>query len=443
MGTTRRVGRPAVRLACTVVVSLLAFGAVLVRVGTLQTVDAARYTALGESQRVRSVVLPAERGTIFDRNGAELALTVPKQTIWADPRLIADPARAAALLTPILGGDPAALTDRLARDADFVYVARQIDDMAAQRVAGLHLDGVFLIEEPGRASPSGELARSILGRVDIDNIGVSGIEGSYDARLTGVPGRLVRERDGEGRTIPVGRQSVEPALPGDDLVLTIDRSLQFATEQALLRQVMAVGARGARAILMDPNTGDVFAMANVVIDSETGQPIVSSANEAVTSVFEPGSVNKVITAAAAIEEGLVNPDTVLQVPDRLQVADHLFSDHDPHAVTSWSVRDIVTRSSNIGTIMMAQMLGKDRIDEYLRRFGLGTRTALDFPGESAGLMLDPNDWSGHIDRQHPDRPGHLSDGAADARGLQRDRERRLLRRSSPRRRDHRRGWQSP
>jgi cell division protein FtsI (penicillin-binding protein 3) len=375
-------------------VSLLAFGAVLVRVGTLQTVDAARYTALGESQRVRSVVLPAERGTIFDRNGAELALTVPKQTIWADPRLIADPARAAGLLTPILGGDPAALTDRLARDADFVYVARQIDDMSAQRVAGLHLDGVFLIEEPGRASPSGELARSILGRVDIDNIGVSGIEGSYDARLTGVPGRLVRERDGEGRTIPVGRQSVEPALPGDDLVLTIDRSLQFATEQALLRQVMAVGARGARAILMDPNTGDVFAMANVVIDSETGQPIVSSANEAVTSVFEPGSVNKVITAAAAIEESLVNPDTVLQVPDRLQVADHLFSDHDPHAVTSWSVRDIVTRSSNIGTIMMAQMLGKDRIDEYLRRFGLGTRTALDFPGESAGLMLDPNDWSG-------------------------------------------------
>ena len=374
--------------------SVLAFGAVLVRVGTLQTVGAARYTALGESQRVRSVVLPAERGTIFDRNGAELALTVPKQTIWADPRLIADPARAAALLTPILGGDPAALTDRLARDADFVYVARQIDDMSAQRVAGLHLDGVFLIEEPGRASPSGELARSILGRVDIDNIGVSGIEGSYDARLTGVPGRLVRERDGEGRTIPVGRQSVEPAQPGDDLVLTIDRSLQFATEQALLRQVMAVGARGARAILMDPHTGDVFAMANVVIDSETGQPIVSSANEAVTSVFEPGSVNKVITAAAAIEEGLVNPDTVLQVPDRLQVSDHLFSDHDPHAVASWSVRDIVTRSSNIGTIMMAQMLGKDRIDDYLRRFGLGTRTALDFPGESAGLMLDPKDWSG-------------------------------------------------
>ncbi len=360
----------------------------------LQTVDAARYTALGESQRVRAVVLPAERGTIFDRNGAELALTVPKKTVWADPRLVTDPTRAASMLAPILGTDPVALATRLSRQADFVYVARQIDDSAAQRVAGLHLSGVFLIDEPGRVSPSGELARSIVGRVDIDSKGVSGVEGEYDARLAGVPGRLVRERDAEGRTIPVGRQSVEPAQPGDDVVLTLDRSLQFATEQALLRGVVAAGARGARAIIQDPRTGDVLAMANVDVDPATGQPVVSSANDALTSVFEPGSVNKVITASAAIEEGLVNPDTVLQVPDQLQVSDHLFSDHDPHAVASWSVTDIVTRSSNIGTIMIAQMLGKDRIDEYLRKFGLGEKTALDFPGESAGLMLDLKDWSG-------------------------------------------------
>jgi cell division protein FtsI (penicillin-binding protein 3) len=373
---------------------VFAFGAVVVRVGMLQTVDAARYTALGESQRVRAVVLPAERGTIFDRNGAELALTVPKKTVWADPRLVTDPPQAASLLAPILGTDPAALAARLGRTADFVYVARQIDDSSAQRVAGLHLPGVFLIDEPGRVSPSGELARSIVGRVDIDSQGVSGVEGEYDERLAGVPGRLVRERDAQGRTIPVGRQSVEPAQPGDDVVLTIDRSLQFATEQALLRQVAAVGARGARAIIQDPRTGDVLAMANVDIDPDTGQPVVSSANEALTAVFEPGSVNKVITASAAIEEGLVNPDTVLQVPDRLQVSDHLFSDHDPHAVARWSVTDIVTRSSNIGTIMIAQMLGKDRIDEYLRRFGLGDKTALEFPGESSGLMLDPKDWSG-------------------------------------------------
>ena len=373
---------------------MFAFGAVVVRVGMLQTVDAARYTALGESQRVRAVVLPAERGTIFDRNGAELALTVPKKTVWADPRLVTDPPQAASLLAPILGTDPAALAARLGRTADFVYVARQIDDSSAQRVAGLHLPGVFLIDEPGRVSPSGELARSIVGRVDIDSQGVSGVEGEYDERLAGVPGRLVRERDAQGRTIPVGRQSVEPAQPGDDVVLTIDRSLQFATEQALLRQVAAVGARGARAIIQDPRTGDVLAMANVDIDPDTGQPVVSSANEALTAVFEPGSVNKVITASAAIEEGLVNPDTVLQVPDRLQVSDHLFSDHDPHPVASWSVTDIVTRSSNIGTIMIAQMLGKDRIDEYLRRFGLGDKTALEFPGESSGLMLDPKDWSG-------------------------------------------------
>ncbi len=159
-------------------------------------------------------MLPAERGTIFDRNGAELALTVPKKTVWADPRLVADPGKAAGLLAPILGADAAALATRLSRPADFVYVARQIDDTEAQRIAGLHLSGVFLIDEPGRESPSGELARSIVGRVDIDNKGVSGVEGEYDERLAGVPGQLVRERDAQGHTIPVGRQSIEPRDAG-------------------------------------------------------------------------------------------------------------------------------------------------------------------------------------------------------------------------------------
>ena len=252
---------------------------------------------------------------------------------------------------------------------------------------------MFLIDEPGRVSPSGELARSIVGRVDIDSQGVSGVEGEYDERLAGVPGRLVLERDAQGRTIPVGRQSVEPAQPGDDLVLTIDRSLQFETEQALLRQVAAVGARGARR--SSRTRGRAMCSRWRTWTSTRHRPaVVSSANEALTAVFEPGSVNKVITASAALEEGLVNPDTVLQVPDRLQVSDHLFSDHDPHPVASWSVTDIVTTSSNIGTIMIAQKLGKDRIDEYLRRFGFGDKTALDFPGESSGLMLDPKDWSG-------------------------------------------------
>ena len=295
----------------------------------------------------------------------------------------------------------------------------------AQRVAGLHLAGVFLIDEPGRASPSGELARSIVGRVDIDNKGVSGVEGEYDERLAGVPGQLVRERDAAGPHDP-GRTTEHRAraTPGDDVVLTIDRSLQFATEQALLRQVAAVGARGARAIIQDPRTGDMLAMANVDVDPKTGQPVVSSANEALTTVFEPGSVNKVITAAAAIEEGLVNPDTVLQVPDHLQVSDHLFSDHDPHAVASWSVTDIVTRSSNIGTIMIAQMLGKDRIDEYLRKFGLGEQDRARLPGRVGGPHARPEGLVGHVDRHHPDRAGHLGDRAADARGLQRDRQRR-------------------
>ena len=268
---------------------------------------------------------------------------------------------------------------------------------------------------------------------------MSGVEGEYDERLAGVPGQLVRERDAQGHTIPVGRQSIEPATPGDDVVLTIDRSLPVrhragpaATGDRSRRK------RGARAIIQDPRTGDVLAMANVDVDPKTGQPVVSSANEALTAVFEPGSVNKVITVAGAIEEGLVNPDTVLQVPDHLQVSDHLFTDHDPHPAASWTVTDIVTRSSNIGTIMIAQMLGKQRIDEYLRRFGLGDKTALGLPWRVGGLHARPEGLVGNVDRQHPDRAGHLGDRDADARGVQRHRQRRQVRRASARRRHDRR-----
>jgi cell division protein FtsI (penicillin-binding protein 3) len=145
---------------------------------------------------------------------------------------------------------------------------------------------------------------------------------------------------------------------------------------------------------MRPDTGEILAMANVAKDDETGEIRPSGANMAVTSVFEPGSVNKVITVAGALEEGIVNPDTAYQVPDHLQVSVHRFSDHDPHPVTQWSVTDIMQHSSNVGTIMIAQQLGKDRIDQYLRKFGFGEKTGLGFPGEPRGLLLDPADWAG-------------------------------------------------
>lgn len=394
----RRPGRPHRRVTVMVVVGALGLCAVGVRLVQLQVLDAARYQALGLSQRVRTAVLPADRGAIYDRNGAELVLSVPRRTIWADPGQVYDPMGYANALAPLLGIAPEQVTtlaERLGREgSQFVYVARKVDDATADAVKALDLPGIGFLDESARLPTSDDLARSVLGRVDIDSKGISGVELAFDSILAGTPGELLSERDQRGRTIPVGEHRLVPAEPGDGLVLTIDRGLQFAVEQTLVREVSALGAKGAMAIVMDPSTGDILTMANVVQPEEGGPPVPASANKAVTDAFEPGSVNKVITASAAIEEGLVQPGTVLTVPDRLQVYDHTFSDHDPHPPTDWTVDEVLTLSSNIGAIKLAQMLGKARLDDYLRAFGLGERTALGFPGESSGILPEVPDWSG-------------------------------------------------
>lgn len=379
----------------------LAFMTISWRLVDVQALSAERYAELGREQRVREVELAAERGAIFDRDGNELALSVPQQTVWADPRVVADPAAYARQLAPLLGagGDVAALEQRLLerlskRDAAFVYLQRKVDDDVAGKVEALGLPGVSFVPESKRHYPS-DLAASVIGLVGTDNEGLGGLELSYDELLAGKPGELVVERDPQGREIPQGLRRYTPPTPGSDLVLTIDHGLQFEAERALTEAVNEFGALGGMAIVVDVPSGDIVAMANVTAGHDgarTGPDPHTERNRAITDVYEPGSTNKVITVAGAIEEGLVNPDTTFTVPDHLQVADHLFTDHDPHPTEAWRVRDILAQSSNVGTIMIGKMLGKHRIDSYLRAFGFGAETGLDFPGESAGLLLDPDDW---------------------------------------------------
>jgi cell division protein FtsI (penicillin-binding protein 3) len=371
-------------------VLLLAFGVVAVRLVQVQALGGDRYTAFGASQRFQDIVLPADRGSIFDRNGNDLAVSIPQRTVWADPSLVEDPAATAQQLGTLLDLDPAAVakvTTRLAGDKRFAYVARRVPDAQADAVAAAKLPGVFLLEEPTRFAPSGDLARSVLGSVGDDNEGLSGLELQFDDVLTGEPGEQLIEKDPDGRTFPGGRKELEPAQRGDDLVLTIDRAMQFETERALAAQIEAKGGKGGTAIVTRPDTGEVLALANLRRDPDSGQVVASSSNTAVVASYEPGSVNKLITVAGALEEGLVSPSTQLVVPDRLQVGDHEFSDHDPHPTQSYTVTRILTESSNIGTIKIAQQLGKDRLDEYLRRFGFGQKTSLGFPGEAAGILL--------------------------------------------------------
>ena len=260
-----------------------------------------------------------------------------------------------------------------------------MDDKVAAAVAHLHLPGVSFVDEPKRFAPAGDLARSVLGGVDVDNKGLFGLERQYDSALRGTAGELVVEKDPGGRTIPGGDVQRVPAQRGNDLVLTLDRSMQYETERALAAQIIAKGAKGGTAIVSRPATGEILAMANFTTDPATGQIVATGNNMGATALYEPGSVNKVITVAAALEKKLVGPDTELTVPDSMTVGDHLYKDHDPHPTESYSVTRILTESSNIGTIKLAQMVGKDDFDTYLRSFGLGQRTALDFPNEAAGV----------------------------------------------------------
>ncbi|MGH9261154.1 MAG: peptidoglycan D,D-transpeptidase FtsI family protein, partial [Acidimicrobiales bacterium] len=246
-------------------------------------------------------------------------------------------------------------------------------------------------QEQARFNPSGDLARALIGHVGVDNDGVSGIEQTYEEQLSGEPGHLVVERDLAGRTIPAGRHQIDPALPGDDLILTIDRNLQYAVENILSQQVGATGAKGGTAIVTNPQTGEVLALANEETDPATGVVGNTTKNVAVTDNYEPGSVNKVITLAAALEEGLVTPDQVIEVPSSLQVADHTYNDSHPGSLT---VTEVLSKSSNVGTIKIAQELGQERLHEYLGRFGFGRPTGLDLPHEVSGSVPDLDDWSG-------------------------------------------------
>ena len=374
---------------------ILLFLVVVGRLAQLQLINGQKYAAFGASQRVRPVVLPAERGSVFDREGADLALSVPQHTVWADPRLVSDPQREADALAPLLGIDRNVLLRALTTpEKAFVYLARQVDDATTQKVKDLKLDGISFLAESKRFNPSGELARSVLGSVNLDNAGRAGLEQQYDGTLTGTAGELVLEQDPNGRTIAEGEHHLTPAQPGDDLVLTIDTAMQFEVERALSDQIIKMGAKGGIAIVSDPKTGEILAMATMDRPEDNGPPVASSNNKAVTAAFEPGSASKVITMASALEEHVVQPDSTLVVPDHLKVADGVFSDHDPHPTETMSLTDILANSSNIGTIMLGQKLGAEKIDEYQRKFGFGSSTALNFPNESQGLMLNLPNWSG-------------------------------------------------
>jgi cell division protein FtsI (penicillin-binding protein 3) len=357
----------------------------------LQVLEPERYLEHGASQRTFSQSLAADRGVIYDRNGVELAMSKPASSVFVDPELIDDPVASARAVAPILGLDPLDVEAKMRGEGRFAYLARKVDDATAEKITVLGLPGVALLEESVRHHPSGDLARSIIGSVDVDNSGLSGIEQLYGETLTGTPGQLVFERNPSGRTIPVGEHQMVPAVKGQDIMLTLDRALQFETERLLSDQVAKSKANGGIALVTRPSTGEILAMANVVADPESGAVVPGTNNAALTTAYEPGSVMKMVTISAAIEAGVVTPDTVFDVPSTLQIADGTFGDDHPIGGEA-DIRTILAKSSNVGTIKTAQKLGRQGLYDALVGFGFGQSTSIGFPNEQTGHVPAPTDW---------------------------------------------------
>jgi cell division protein FtsI (penicillin-binding protein 3) len=405
---TFRAGDTRRRLVAVFVISVLLFVAVVARVAFLQTAGSDSLVAAGKAQRVSEAILHATRGTIFARDGGELVMSVPSSTLIANPKLVTDPTAVSALLGTMLQlttqKQQALLAAFTAKDRSFVYIARQIDDDVANSVMALNISGIDVVREDKRIMPSGEVGRSLLGRTDIDGIGTAGLEKLYNAELTGVDGERVREHDAKGRSIPGSGATTTEPVPGDDLVLTLDRSLQFQVEQALVARVTELSAKGGAVVVMDTSTGEIYAVANVS-RGDDGVVAVTSANIAAVEPFEPGSVAKVFSLSAVVDTGVATPDTVIEVPgqivyDRGTTWEHTINDAEPHNKQPMSLRDIIVHSSNIGTLLLTDEVGTERFGSYLEAFGFGQRTALNFPDESAGIFTPAAEWEGTEKQSH-------------------------------------------
>ena len=385
------------------VIAAVLFLAVLARVTLLQTVQADALRVAGKSQRTTQQLLKAHRGTIFDRNGADLALSVPARTITANPKLVVDPVGTVRTLTAMLQL-PAAKQQSLmeaftSKKNSFVYVARQIDPQLAQTVVSLRMAGISSLAEDKRILPDGDVGRSVVGRTDPDLQGTGGLEKEYNDILKGVDGERSQEHDREFRSIAGGDETVSP-VPGSDIVLTLDRSLQYQVEKALKERVETLTAVGGTAIVLGSNTGDVYASANVRRNAD-GTVEVTSANLAATEAHEPGSVAKVFSLSAVVNEGLATPETTINVPGFLVYRPANKSDEkwkfkirdaEPHNEEPMSLRDIIVHSSNIGTVLMTEGLGTLRFGRYLHEFGFGSTTGLGLPDESSGIMKPAAEW---------------------------------------------------
>jgi len=386
------------RIATLLAFFLVLFIALGSRAFQLQILSSKALKTLAAKQHTQSLQLQPDRGIIFDRNGEKLAATIMADSVCADPSKINSPGDAAKTLATALGMDRTFIQRKLSGQKNFCWIARRIAPEQADRVQELGIEGIFIVKEPKRFYPAGELAGHLIGFVGIDANGLEGLELKYDRQLKGDPEKLLWTRDAKGQRLYPRVEKQEAALKENyNLVLTIDSRIQHLVESRLKAAVKAKGAKGGFAIVMDPRTGEILALANEMgFDPNTfstGNPAMGK-NKAITDCFDPGSTFKPFLAAAALEEGVVKETDLFNCENgNYIVADRVIHEAQRKRHGSLTFRQILKYSSNIGSVKVAERLGREKFYRYIRNFGFGVKTGIDLPGEVSGLLRPVENWT--------------------------------------------------
>ena len=384
----RRIG-----LLFAVFLALLALAAV--RAIWIGTVRAGSLQERAATQQEEDLAVSAKRGTIFDRNGLELAVSEDAITVFANPFLIDNPAKVSAQLAPLLDMPEDELLRKISGDAGFVYLRRKMDAWAGHKIQQLKIEGIGTVTEPKRSYPQGWLAAQVLGTVGTDNVGLSGLEYSRDEDLRGSDGtrRLVKDALGE----PVSMVETKRSSPGENLRLTIDAAIQERTEEVLGEVGSTWRPRGATALVLDPRTGAVLALANwprVDANDPGGSPAWARRDRSVAVNYEPGSTFKPFTVSGALQDGAIQPETPFDLPPQIRVADRVVGEAHDRGRLTLRTSEILAQSSNVGSVMIGLKLGARKFDRWVHRFGFGRPTGIELPGEQQGIVPTYADYSG-------------------------------------------------
>lgn len=375
---------------------LLALTLLLLRLLYLQVIRHNFYIKRADEQHTVSVEIPPKRGTIFDRNMRVLAVNLNTDSVFANARQVKDKRQVSKILSSILNLDANFIFERLSRNKSFVWIERKISKQESSQIKRLKIDGIDTINESKRFYPDKSLACHLLGAVDIDNAGLEGLELYYNKYLKGESGWLISTQDARRKLLESYQNEFIPPKNGLDIVLTIDEVIQYIAEKELAKVYEKYNAKAASIIVMNPRNGDVLALAslpNFDLNDLAKRPVESIRNRAINDFFEPGSSFKIVTASAALEENVVGLNDKFYCENgAYKVGRRILHDHTPHGIMTF--REIIEKSSNIGTVKVASLFGAEKMYKYIKAFGFFDRTGIDLPGEVVGMNRPVSKWSG-------------------------------------------------